>query len=137
MLPFCSFPRQTHEVRSVYYIFGSPRTGGQLFRYCPSYRTELGTTRTHCAVLTISISGHSLLYKITSFIITKCVILSFTGPLTRVCQRALLKLTAGYFISCLADKESFWVHCFRGKNDVWLLLEDNAEQNCTGTRESG
>lgn len=61
--------------------------------------------------------------------------MSSTAPLTRVCQRALLELTAVHFIICLADKETFWVHCFRGKSDMWLQLEDDTERNYIGIRE--
>ena len=100
-----------------------------------------GIIDTSCIV---TVQSQPLLYKVTyccmktiSFIITKCIIISLSAPLTRVCQRASLKLTAGHFISRLADKESFWVHCLRGKNYVWLLLADNREQNSIGTRECG
>lgn len=86
---------------------------------------------------TISFSSHPLPNKTMSFIITKCVIISLRAPLTHVCQQGSLKLKAGHFISCLADKESFWVLCLKGKNDVRFLLDDNTEQNGVGTRECG
>lgn len=75
------------------------------------YREQVGT-----ACRPTSVSGRPPLFETISFIITKCVIISFGTPLTRVCLRALLKLTAGHFIVFLADQESFWGALFQREN---------------------
>lgn len=75
------------------------------------YRAQVGTT---CRPT--SVSGRPPLFETISFIIIKGPIISFSAPLTRVCLRALLKLTAGHFIVFLADQESFWGALFQREN---------------------